>query len=80
MKTKTISISFQIPADYKFMAQTPWGSFILFKRRPKMIPALCKESCEVEPDGTCPHGCPSLFLAMGINQIKPINRNKYGHH
>ena len=22
--------------------------------------ACCTESCEVEPDGRCPHGCPSL--------------------
>lgn len=26
-------------------------------------PALCDEGCEVEPDGTCPHGCPSILRA-----------------
>ncbi len=26
-------------------------------------PALCDHGCEVEPDGTCPHGCPSILLA-----------------
>jgi len=29
-------------------------------------PALCDEHCEVEPDGTCPHGCPSFMSAAGI--------------
>ena len=29
-------------------------------------PALCDEGCEVEPDGTCPHGCPSILRAAGI--------------
>lgn len=29
-------------------------------------PALCDESCEVEPDGTCPHGCPSILQAAGM--------------
>jgi hypothetical protein len=28
--------------------------------------ALCTEQCEVEPDGTCPHGCPSFLRAAGI--------------
>ncbi len=29
-------------------------------------PALCDEDCFVEPDGHCPHGAPSLLLALGI--------------
>jgi hypothetical protein len=29
-------------------------------------PALCDEGCEVEPDGICPHGCPSILLAVGL--------------
>jgi len=31
-----------------------------------VMPALCDEGCEVEPDGKCPHGCPSPLIAMGI--------------
>ena len=30
-----------------------------------LYPALCSEGCEVEPDGHCPHGAPSLLLALG---------------
>lgn len=29
-------------------------------------PALCTEGCTVEPDGTCPHGNPSVPIAAGI--------------
>jgi hypothetical protein len=28
--------------------------------------ALCDEQCEVEPDGSCPHGCPSFLRAAGV--------------
>lgn len=31
-----------------------------------VVPALCTEGCEVEPDGRCEHGCPSLLLAAGV--------------
>ena len=29
-------------------------------------PAMCSEGCFVEPDGHCPHGAPSLLLALGL--------------
>jgi len=31
-----------------------------------VCPALCKEGCEVEPDGRCDHNCPSILLACGL--------------
>lgn len=31
-----------------------------------VVPACCEEGCEVEPDGRCEHGHPSIFLAMGV--------------
>ena len=31
-----------------------------------VAPAMCDEGCEVEPDGRCEHGCPSLLLAAGL--------------
>lgn len=31
-----------------------------------VVPALCKEGCEVEPDGRCSHGCPSVLLLAGV--------------
>jgi hypothetical protein len=31
-----------------------------------VMPARCAEECEVEPDGTCEHGCPSPLLALGM--------------
>jgi hypothetical protein len=31
-----------------------------------VYPAICSEDCQVEPDGHCPHGAPSLLLALGM--------------
>lgn len=31
-----------------------------------VAPACCREGCEVEPDGHCEHGCPSVLLALGL--------------
>ena len=31
-----------------------------------MCPACCKEGCEVEQDGHCEHGCPSIMIEMGM--------------
>jgi hypothetical protein len=31
-----------------------------------IIPACCSEGCEVEPDGECEHGQPSVFLKLGV--------------
>ncbi len=29
-------------------------------------PAMCTSGCEVEPDGVCEHGHPSILLALGM--------------
>jgi len=31
-----------------------------------VVPACCKEGCQVEPDGKCEHNCPSILLALGV--------------
>ncbi len=31
-----------------------------------VMPALCSDGCQVEPDGRCEHGCPSICLALGV--------------
>lgn len=31
-----------------------------------VVPALCQDGCEVEPDGQCEHGCPSILVRMGV--------------
>jgi hypothetical protein len=31
-----------------------------------VAPALCDECGEVEPDGHCEHGCPSVLIACGV--------------
>lgn len=30
------------------------------------VPACCSELCEVEPDGECEHGFPSVLIALGV--------------
>jgi hypothetical protein len=31
-----------------------------------VIPACCSEGCEVEPDGECEHGYPSVLIALNM--------------
>jgi hypothetical protein len=31
-----------------------------------IVPACCSEGCQVEPDGHCSHGHPSVLIAMGL--------------
>lgn len=31
-----------------------------------IVPALCSEGCQVEPDGFCPHGNPSVLIERGL--------------
>lgn len=43
-----------------------WVEFVNHLVLDSVCPALCSEWCEVEPDGVCEHGCPSILLAMGM--------------
>ncbi len=31
-----------------------------------VVPAVCSQGCEIEPDGHCEHGCPSIMIRMGV--------------
>lgn len=31
-----------------------------------VCPSVCEEGCQVEPDGRCEHGYPSVLLAAGL--------------
>lgn len=31
-----------------------------------VVPACCSEACQVEPDGRCEHGFPSILLRLGV--------------
>ena len=31
-----------------------------------VVPACCSDGCEVEPDGECEHGNPSVLLKLGV--------------
>jgi len=43
-----------------------WLEFLEECVSDSIVPALCGEDCEVEPDGECEHGCPSVLLVAGI--------------
>lgn len=38
----------------------------LYEEDPISVPACCSEGCQVESDGVCIHGFPSVFLEMGL--------------
>jgi hypothetical protein len=31
-----------------------------------LVPAICSDGCQVEQDGICPHGFPSVMLSLGL--------------
>ena len=52
------------------LAQNGYASadeaLVEFSELDDLYPAICSEDCQVEPDGHCPHGAPSLLLALGL--------------
>ncbi len=46
MANKTISINLEIPDDYRWIACQPWGEWLAFKTRPKLVKEMgCKTYC-----------------------------------
>jgi hypothetical protein len=43
-----------------------WNSYLEDLVCDSVSPALCVYGCEVEPDGYCEHGNPSVLIAMGL--------------
>jgi hypothetical protein len=43
-----------------------WMEFLEECTMDSVVPALCDEGCEVEPDGECEHGCPSVLMVAGL--------------
>ena len=59
MEAKRISVKeAMFNAGYEEMDEDVLGDSVM--------PACCSEGCEVEPDGECEHGFPSVLLAMGL--------------
>ena len=40
--------------------------YLAYCMRDSVMPALCIDGCDVEPDGRCEHNCPSPLLAAGL--------------
>jgi hypothetical protein len=45
---------------------TAEDALVEYSERDALYPAMCSENCEVDPDGHCPHGAPSLLLVLGL--------------
>lgn len=43
-----------------------WTTHVNHLVMDSVCPALCEDGCEVEPDGCCEHGHPSLLIALGL--------------
>ena len=56
----------QLKEDIGIETQEEWHIQLEEWMNDSMAPALCSEGCEVEPDGTCEHGFPSIFIAIGV--------------
>jgi hypothetical protein len=52
----------QLASDYGY---DNTDDFIETECSDSVVPACCRNGCEVEPDGRCEHGCPSPLLALG---------------
>ncbi len=48
-----------------FKNETEFQKHVL-REDPAEVPACCSEGCEVEFDGYCPHGRPSIMLVLGL--------------
>ena len=62
MKTKTLSIQ-EVAEHYGY---TEPEEFLVEACGDSVVPSLCELGCEVEPDGHCEHGHPSVLLVMGL--------------
>lgn len=51
----------QLATDYGY---NNTDDFIQTECSDSVVPACCRNGCEVEPDGKCEHGCPSPLLAL----------------
>jgi len=53
-------------ADEGLEDEDAWTEFLGHLVCDSVCPALCDDGCEVESDGRCSHGCPSILIALGI--------------
>lgn len=46
--------------------ESAWEEWLQENGLEAVIPALCSDGCEVEPDGYCEHGHPSVLIAAKL--------------
>ena len=52
--------------DEGYESEEAWTEHVNNLVMDSVCPALCEDGCEVEPEGECQHGHPSLLIAMGL--------------
>lgn len=63
--TSRISVK-TLQSDYGIKTNDQWLSQLGTWMHAGVVPALCEDGCEVEPDGCCEHGHPSVLLVAGV--------------
>lgn len=56
----------QYREDNGYESPADWEDHLNQLVMDSVCPALCSDGCEVEPDGRCPHGHPSVLIALGL--------------
>lgn len=56
----------QYREDNGYESEEDWTLHVNSLVMDSVCPALCDEGCEVEPDGRCEHGHPSVLIALGL--------------
>ena len=52
--------------DNDLLSANEFTEFLEHECMDAIVPALCSEFCEVEPDGECSYGCPSILIVAGL--------------
>jgi hypothetical protein len=53
----------EVAEEYGYNSAEEMASDYMFD---SIVPACCSHGCEVEPDGRCEHGYPSILIELGF--------------
>lgn len=56
----------QYREDNGYESEEDWHNHLNSLAMDSVCPSLCEDYCEVEPDGRCEHGHPSILIALGL--------------
>jgi len=65
VEVKMLSIR-QLKENLGITTEEEWEEYLTDAALDSVCISMCEEGCEVEPDGECPHGYPSLLIHEGL--------------